>query len=186
MDRSKLSNMTRLLILFLLITLTSYAQTEDMVCIPCGHPCDEIVVKGTGVCKTCQMPLVPKSTVKITNLSARDFCARITDNPDVVILDVRSTREFDGTSEAVATYGHFKKAININVNQLSKHLSELKPYKDKEILVYCSQSIRSPRAAYYLNMQGFSNVKNLTGGLSKAGAAFTSSCYKEHFVVHQK
>lgn len=162
------------------------AQTDEFVCTPCGHPCDETVSKKGGLCPTCQMSMVPKSTVKIINLDAGDFCARIAANPDVIILDVRSEKEFNGTSQTVETYGHFKKAINVNVNQLNKRLPELMQYKDKEVLVYCSQSIRSPRAAYYLNLQGFSNVKNLTGGLSKVGETQGSSCFAEHFVAHQK
>jgi rhodanese-related sulfurtransferase len=132
------------------------------------------------------MPLVPRSTVKITNLSAKDFCEALAANPNAVIIDVRSEREFNGTSGASNTYGHFKKAINININQLENRIAELNPYKDKEVFVYCSQNYRSPRAAYYLNMQGFNNVKNLTGGLSKVGAAVRSDCYKEHFAAHTK
>jgi len=161
------------------------AQEEDYVCTPCGHPCDDTVVKGGGTCKTCGMTLVLRSSVKITNLSAKAFCEGIAANPDAIILDVRSEKEFDGSS-SVDTYGHFKKAININVNQITLRVSELKAYKDKEIFIYCSQNYRSPRAAHFLNYQGFTKIKNLVGGLSKAGDQFNSACYKEHFVKHKK
>lgn len=170
----------------LLITASAYSQKEEFVCQPCGLPCDKKVSSQGGVCPTCQMSMVPRSTVKFTELSPAEFCARIAANPDVIILDVRSPGEFEGTTTSVETYGRFKKAINVNVNQLSKRLEELKKYKDKEILVYCSQSHRSPRAAYYLNMQGFNKVVNMSGGLSKAGNILSSACYKQHFEVHPK
>ena len=169
-----------------LLSTSAFAQKEEFVCQPCGLPCDENVSDRGGLCPTCQMPMVPKSTVKFKNLSPKEFCARIAANPDVVIIDVRSPGEFEGTTTSVETYGRFNKAINVNVNQLSNRLQELSQYKGKEILVYCSQNHRSPRAAYYLNMQGFDNIKNMSGGLSKAGDLFATGCYKEHFVMHKK
>lgn len=175
-------------VIFLLaiaLPLLASAQGEDYICTPCGHPCDDTVVKGAGTCKTCRMPLVPRSSVKITNLSAKAFCEGIAANPDAIILDVRSEKEFNGSS-STDTYGYFKKAININVNQITTRVSELKDYKDKEIYIYCSQNYRSPRAAHFLNYQGFSKIKNLVGGLSKAGDQFNTACYKEHFVKHKK
>lgn len=172
-------------IFFLIAFGTAFGQTTEWVCIPCGHPCDDKVYTSGSECPTCRMALVPKSTVSITNLDASQFCARIAENPDVLVLDVRSEKEFNGTS-SVETFGHFKKAININVNQLSKRLSEIAAYKDKEVLIYCSHSMRSPKAAYYLNNQGFKNVKNLTGGVSKLGSVVNSPCYKEQYVAHPR
>lgn len=181
--------MTRYILLLTAVLLGSpeaFCQKEEYVCQPCGLPCDDKVSNRGGVCPECQMSMVPKHTVKFTNLSPKEFCARLAENPDVVILDVRSPGEFEGTTTSVETYGRFKKAINVNVNQLSKQLKELSKYKDKEILVYCSQNHRSPRAAYSLNMYGFLKVKNMSGGLSKAESLFSSACYKEHFVAHKK
>jgi len=42
----------------------------------------------------------------------------------------------------------------------------LAPYKEKEIIVYCSHSHRSPQACYILTQNGFSNVTNMNGGMS--------------------
>jgi len=175
-----------LLAFFTLLSVTGWSQAKSYVCQPCGLPCDEEVHDKAGTCTLCQMPLVDKATVKFTNLSPAEFCARITANPDAVVLDVRAPGEFSGTNTSVETYGYFKKAINININKLTKRLGELAPYKDKEVLVYCSQSYRSPRAAYYLGLQGFTNIKNMSGGLSKAGDAMKSACFKANFVRHKK
>ena len=45
-------------------------------------------------------------------------------------------------------------------------MNELEKYKDKEIVVYCSHSRRSPRASYILTRNGFKNVTNMLGGMS--------------------
>jgi rhodanese-related sulfurtransferase len=49
---------------------------------------------------------------------------------------------------------------------LEKNISTLEPYKDKEMIVYCSHSHRSPQACYILTQNGFSNVTNMAGGMS--------------------
>jgi rhodanese-related sulfurtransferase len=52
------------------------------------------------------------------------------------------------------------------VQELESRISELKKYKDKEIIVYCSHSHRSPRASYMLTQNGFNKVTNMLGGMS--------------------
>ncbi len=99
-----------------------------------------------------------------------------------MLLDVRTKGEFEGTA-ARTTYGHFKNAININVEELETHLAELEKYKDREVLVYCSQSIRSPRAAMMLTQHGFKTVKNMSGGVSTLRVE-GNECLKTNFVVH--
>ncbi len=160
-------------------------QKKSYVCQPCGLPCDDEVHSQSGNCTQCQMPLVDKSTVTFTNLSPKDFCARIAVSPDALILDVRSPGEFAGTITGVASHGHFKNAKNISIDDLSKKLGEIKDYKDREVLVYCSQNHRSPRAAYYLSLQGFKNITNMTGGVSTIKAQAKASCFKEHYIEHK-
>ncbi len=57
---------------------------------------------------------------------------------------MRTKEEFDGKAD---DYGTIKNAINIAVQQLENRISELSSFKDKEVVVYCSHSRRSPRAA---------------------------------------
>ncbi|MBK8290985.1 MAG: rhodanese-like domain-containing protein [Flammeovirgaceae bacterium] len=111
------------------------------------------------MCPVCNMKLVEKSTIKFKNLSINEFCDRITANPKAVLLDVRTSGEFNATNTEVMSFGHFKNAINISVEELEGRLSELDKYKDREVLVYCSHSHRSPRASYLLSTRGFKNVK---------------------------
>lgn len=44
-------------------------------------------------------------------------------------------------------------------------VDELDPYKDQELIVYCRSGNRSGQACQILDMLGFTNTKNLTGGM---------------------
>ncbi|MBX2901221.1 MAG: rhodanese-like domain-containing protein [Cyclobacteriaceae bacterium] len=166
---------------FVLSGLYLSAQTNEYVCQPCGRACDTEVHLQPGTCAHCNMKLVLKSSVQFVNLTTDEFCDRISENPNAILLDVRTRAEFEGRSLR-DSYGHFNKAININIDDLEKRLSELSNYKEREILVYCSHSVRSPRAAMLLTTNGFKNVKNLEGGVSTLHA--TTPCLKKNFTVH--
>ncbi len=165
------------------LVLSAFAQRE-FVCTPCGYDCDKEVHPAAGTCSSCNMKLVDKSTVKFKNLSVTEFAKHISENPQAVILDVRSPEEFKGTTTDIPSFGHFKNAININVQELENRLSQLSKYKDTEILVYCSHSHRSPRASYLLSTNGFKNVSNMSGGVSIIGNT-PSELVKRYFVQHQ-
>jgi rhodanese-related sulfurtransferase/DNA-directed RNA polymerase subunit RPC12/RpoP len=133
-------------------------------CMPCGRDCDNDVYDKPGKCPHCQMDLVEKSTVHFKTIQPSMLCQYIADHPNVVLLDVRTKEEFEGKADP--NYGTLKNAINVPVQELEKNISTLVPYKDKEIIVYCSHSHRSPRACYILTQNGFSNVTNMAGGMS--------------------
>ena len=42
---------------------------------------------------------------------------------------------------------------------------EIEPWKDEEVIVYCRSGNRSGQASMILETAGFTNVKNLTGGM---------------------
>jgi rhodanese-related sulfurtransferase len=86
------------------------------------------------------------------------------DEKNVVFLDVRTPAEFNGNAND--KFGAIKNAINIPVQELETRMNELGKYKDKEIIVYCSHSRRSPRASYMLTQNGFKKVTNMLGGMS--------------------
>lgn len=172
------------LICFLVVAFLSFNANSqnEYVCMPCGQACDKVVHSKPGSCPDCHMKLVLKTSLQFDNLTAEEFCARIAINPNAVLLDVRSAGEFD-CSAWRNTYGYFKNAININIDDLENRLAELEKYKDREILVYCSHSVRSPRAAMLLNQHEFKNVKNLAGGVSTL-IVKGNACLEKTFVVH--
>ena len=152
--------MTGLLIGFLFAT--GMGQAEEYQCLPCGSECDKALYDKPGDCPHCTMKLVKKSTVVFKSIQPADLCTYIAKHPDVVLLDVRTKEEHDGKTD---DYGTIKNAINIPVQELEKRVSELSAYKEKEIIVYCSHSKRSPRASYLLNQNGFKHVTNMEGGM---------------------
>jgi rhodanese-related sulfurtransferase len=134
----------------------------NYVCTPCGAECDTTAHDGPGTCGHCNMPLVDKSTIVHKNIQPDQLCSL--NEKKVVFLDVRTTEEFNGTAED--KFGAIKNAINIPVQELEARIKELEKYKDKEIIVYCSHSHRSPRASYMLTQNGFKKVINMLGGMS--------------------
>jgi rhodanese-related sulfurtransferase len=128
------------------------------------------------------MKLVEKSTIRFSNISVAELCDNAS-KPGVVLLDVRSPGEFDGSTNHVPTFGHFKNAININVTDLESRVKELDKYKATEILVYCSHAQRSAVASYFLTTHGFDRVKNMTGGVSTIDPK-QSECLQKSFVKH--
>ncbi len=138
--------------------------TEQYVCLPCGSDCDHAVLNEPGTCLHCHMPLVRKSTVVFKNITPAELCEIVAERPDVLLLDVRTPEEFTGQAEE--KFGHLKNAVNIPVQELESRLTELNEAKNKEIIVYCSHNHRSPRASYLLIVHGFTNIKNMTGGMA--------------------
>ncbi len=136
--------------------------TAKYVCTPCGSSCDKMIYEQSGTCSHCNMVLVDKSTVVHKNIQPSDMCGLHTNK--VIFLDVRTPAEFNGTAED--KFGAIKNAVNIPVQELEARIEELENYKNREIVVYCSHSHRSPRASYMLTQRGFKHVTNMLGGMS--------------------
>jgi rhodanese-related sulfurtransferase/DNA-directed RNA polymerase subunit RPC12/RpoP len=158
---------------------------EEYVCLPCGQDCDLIVKNSGGPCVTCHMQLVKKSSVVFKNLSPRDLYGYIlkTGNSNIILLDVRTAEEFNGM--APEKFGRLKNAINIPVQQLEARIKELEAYKQKEIIVYCSHSHRSPAASYLLTQKGFKKVTNLQYGMHMWKQLVTDKKSNRHLYISQ-
>lgn len=73
---------------------------------------------------------------------------------DAILLDVRSSAEFDA--------GHIEQAINIPVDDIRSRMHELD--KNKTIYIYCLGGLRGYLAQRILKQHGFSQLKNMSGG----------------------
>jgi rhodanese-related sulfurtransferase/DNA-directed RNA polymerase subunit RPC12/RpoP len=146
---------------------TTAAVTVKYVCLPCGRTCDSTLYDAPGSCKSCMMELVDKATVNIRHIAPGAVCDFIVTagRENVILLDVRTAEEFNGT--APDKFGRLAGAINIPVQQLEQRTGELKEFMNKEIMVYCSHSHRSPMAAYILMQKGFTKVTNMENGMSE-------------------
>lgn len=98
-----------------------------------------------------------KTKKNYENISSSAFKAMISENPDTVIIDVRTALEFK--------QGSIPKAINIDLMDVnfSQKMSQLA--KDKTYLVYCRSGNRSGSACKYMGDNGFEHVYNLSGGI---------------------
>lgn len=155
-------------LLFFVFTSEKYIndKQDEYVCLPCGADCDNAIQMEPGTCTQCKMALIKRSTIKHKNIQPNDLCSFIskTGKSNVLLLDVRTKAEFEGTAEQ--KFGRLNNAVNVPIQELEARLKELDKWKDKEVVVYCSHSHRSPRASYLLSQNGFKNVTNMLGGMS--------------------
>lgn len=85
----------------------------------------------------------------------------LAEDPETVVIDMRNHYEFE--------VGHFKNAIEIPSDtfreQLPMAVEMMQPYKDKNIIMYCTGGIRCEKASAYMLHNGFKNVFHLEGGV---------------------
>lgn len=154
-------------------TQNELAEKPEFRCLPCGLDCDKVIYEKKGTCKHCEMELVPASTITFKTIEPSAICEYISQHPEVVLLDVRTKEEFEGNTEP--DFGTLKNAINLPIQELEANMTSLEQYKNKDIIVFCSHSHRSPRASYMLTQNGFKRVTNMAGGMSVLA---DSSCKK--------
>ena len=92
---------------------------------------------------------------KIEEITVKELSELKNKCADFVLIDVREPYEY----EACHLGGKL-----IPLQELPNHLHELNP--DQLTIVHCQAGGRSSRAVQFLMQSGFSNVKNLKGGLS--------------------
>ena len=73
------------------------------------------------------------------------------------ILDVREPWEVEES--------RINGSKNIPLGTLPTQLDDLEDLKDQEIIVHCRSGARSATAKAFLTQQGFTNVRNLEGGI---------------------
>lgn len=84
-----------------------------------------------------------------------DVATAIAENPDLVLVDVRTADEY--------AEGHFEGAINIPLGELTDHL-DLLPDQSADIIVYCGSGHRSALGMMALNLLGYENALSMLGG----------------------
>ncbi|MFX0004076.1 MAG: rhodanese-like domain-containing protein [Candidatus Hermodarchaeota archaeon] len=109
--------------------------------------------------------LIPLPTVKaqsyinISVETAHDMINNSTQYPNLVILDVREQWEYDEH--------HLCNSILIPLSEINNRISELEPYKDTEIIVYCRSGSRSAQASQNLvDNHNFTKIYNMLGGIN--------------------
>jgi adenylyltransferase/sulfurtransferase len=88
-------------------------------------------------------------------LTVEDLKRRIDRGEDLFILDVRNPEEF--------RIGRIPGSTLIPLPDLPQRFRELDA--QREIVVHCKSGMRSAKAVQFLRGQGFTNLRNLTGGI---------------------
>lgn len=90
------------------------------------------------------------------DIDAKELLTRMESCETMNLLDVREQIEF---------YTWNIGGINIPLPALENKLNQLKWNKDDEIIVVCKAGLRSATAKSILELNGYRNIRNLSGGL---------------------
>lgn len=88
-----------------------------------------------------------------------DFNTELAAGTIPFMLDVRTQKEWDEV-------GHIDGAISVPVNDVPANLAQLPADKAAPILVICASGHRGAMAQMYLQFLGYTNVRNLNGGMN--------------------
>jgi rhodanese-related sulfurtransferase len=91
-----------------------------------------------------------------TDITASELKERLEKGEKPFIIDVREDWEYQEQNMG---------ALNIPLGSLPDRLDELEDHKNEEVIVHCRSGARSASAKAFLQQQGFTNVRNLTGGI---------------------
>lgn len=92
-----------------------------------------------------------------TDITAEELKERLNKGETPVIIDVREDWEYQESNIAGAQ--------NIPLGTLPQRLEDLEDLKDQEVIVQCRSGARSATAKAFLQQQGFTQVRNLLGGI---------------------
>ena len=108
--------------------------------------------------KSCKVPRWQLIKATLNNISSEEFEKAIMDDPNAIIMDVRTPSEYEED--------HIKNAINFDYlsRTLSDDIDQLDP--EKTYYIYCKTGRRSLRVCTLLKNSGFKKVYNLDQGLA--------------------
>lgn len=100
---------------------------------------------------------VKEESQMIDEIDVQDLQRMRENNEDFVLIDVREPHEYDIVN--------IEGAVLIPLGEIEDELDNLE--KDKPYVVHCKMGGRSAQAVRRMKEAGFSNVKNLRGGISR-------------------
>lgn len=137
---------------------------------------DEIVT--LGVKKTGQDVSIENKAEYIEPTELRELYEK---NADFVIIDARNMYE--------AEIGKFKNSLIPpidNFRDFPAFVEQLQPYKDKEVITYCTGGVRCEKASAYLREHGFKKVRQLHGGVHEYGVKAGGKYFEGEMFVFDK
>lgn len=103
--------------------------------------------------------ITPQPGPIIEDVTTQEASTLIEENPELIIIDVRTRAEFDS--------GHIENATNIDKNSetFRDELDNLD--KDKTYLIYCEVGVRSANALAIMQELGFMEAYDMLGGINQ-------------------
>lgn len=89
--------------------------------------------------------------------TATELREKLERGDDLLLLDVRTEEEL-----AVA---RLDGAMHVPLHQLERGLEDIASWRDREVVTVCHHGVRSAMAQAFLRAHGFTDVKNLIGGI---------------------
>jgi rhodanese-related sulfurtransferase len=102
------------------------------------------------------LKLVNEARSRIKEITIDEARARLAQNPDAVLIDVREDHEWD----AARAQG----AVHLGKGILERDLESKFPDHDRELIMYCGGGFRSALTADAAQKMGYRNVASLIGG----------------------
>jgi adenylyltransferase/sulfurtransferase len=93
----------------------------------------------------------------IPKMGPAELRKKLDEGEAIVLVDVREPFEWD-----ISSIG----GRRIPLGEFSTRMGELAAEKNKDIVIYCRDGIRSAKAVYLLAQAGYCNVWNLEGGIN--------------------
>lgn len=94
-----------------------------------------------------------------TQLSPSDLAEWLRGENPPLLLDVREEGEHQFVALANSTL--------IPLGLIPDRFREIEDWKDRDVVVYCHHGVRSLHAIGWLRQQGFTRLRNLSGGIDR-------------------
>ncbi len=90
------------------------------------------------------------------NISVQELKSRLDAGESPLVIDVREPYEYEEYNIG---------AELISLGDIPNKLPDLEEYKEKEVIVLCKSGMRSAGAQQFMMKNGFTNVRNMEGGI---------------------
>ena len=102
------------------------------------------------------LKIVDDAKSRIREVSVAETQARLKENPEVKLIDVREDNEFAAA--------HAKGATHLGKGIIERDIETVVPDKDTELILYCGGGYRSALASDSIQKMGYTNVWSMAGG----------------------
>lgn len=90
------------------------------------------------------------------DITVQELKQRLDSGEELILIDVREPHERE-----ICHIG----GLLVPLGTIPQKIEDLAEYKDKEVIVYCRTGGRSSSAVAFLKAHGFTNPRNLVGGV---------------------